>query len=117
MFAIIKGRIEIAPYNDQRSHTEWFQDMGWLTGENDPEFENIVRGCSDDRGLFAYKGFSFSPCVYEQILPRLIELREKLELTDESFVFLSAGEGSDDSRWQGKRVAGKIGVLIESRPK
>jgi hypothetical protein len=116
MFAIIKGKIEVAPTNDERSHTEWFNDMGWLSSSSDPEFENIVRGFSDDRGLFAYKGSGFCACVQDEIIPRLIQLRESLGLTDEAFVFLGAHEASRGLRWQGKEVAGQIGALIEARP-
>lgn len=117
MFAIIQGRIEVAPTDDERSHTEWFFDMGWLSDSDDPVFESIVRGFADDRGIFAYKGCGFYACVQDEIIPRLIQLRDSLELTDEAFVFLGAHETSCGMRHQGKEVAGQIGQLIGCHPK
>lgn len=113
MFAIVHDALHIARSGDSRSHAEWFIAKGWIAGTSCREFEKIVRGFVDDRGLFAYRsegvGHEFSHRGVIGTLKRLLpEIARRLDLRYSTVIWLGAIPDREGSRWKGRVRVGTI---------
>jgi hypothetical protein len=101
MWAIIDGKVEVAPAGDPRSHRQWFQAQGWTA-----PLDRIVRGYVLNNVLVAYKrtdGNDFSHYgVVDLILPHMHQLYEKLGLNPQTQVFFGARPAQTGEVWKGR---------------
>lgn len=103
MFCIKDGKVKIAPRNTVDSHIEWFEKEGWITEENVKDFlKRTIRGFyfPKQNKLYCYKdvGFFFDDKVLPGLLDEVKELKEKLNLNDNTEIHL----GPKDSPLYGK---------------
>ena len=107
MFCILEGEIYIGPKNSPLSHKEWFEELGW-----DPEktIKEKIRGFTDDRCLFFYKGedFNVDKETEKTFMHYLKYLQKALNLPDETQVYGGATPTKNKTKYPPKTKYGTI---------
>ena len=85
LFCIKDGEVKVPSSDELASHTEWFQNEGWIDENNANTFlETTERGyySPENNTVYAYigKDFSFTEKTISQIKSVLNELEKSLEL-------------------------------------
>jgi hypothetical protein len=108
MFAIWKGAPILGDVGTTEGHAEWFIRMGWIKSPDDPAFESIVRGYTDWRNLYAYRGLSFiGDAVVEEAMERhAVHLCELFNLPLSAHVFAGVLKGEKGRPWPPDRDLG-----------
>jgi len=115
-FAIINGELKIASEEGPQSHSEWFIYEGWIRDENDPLFEEIVRGMIDPKGdLYFYvgKNLEVNPKSQEIFFKHLQELVNRLNIPLETKVGGGMIKGNIGEQWPPRKSFGTVKNLIK----
>ncbi len=116
MFVIKDGRVKVGLENVKDSHMEWFKKEGWITEKNAEEFmKTNVRGfyLQKPNALYCYRGtgFAFDDKVLPEILNQIEELKQGLDINDETEIHLGPRDNPIyDIDWQ-RVYVGKIKEL------
>lgn len=110
MFAIIDCQPILAEKNTTEGHAEWFIRKGWITSREDPAFEAIVRGYSDGKDLYAYRGRNFldDEPVESTMNRHAKKLKNMLNLPHDATLFLGSIPQTVGAQWPPRRSLGRI---------
>ena len=118
-FVIVKGRLEIDLEGSELSHAEWFEKEGWISKKEHSLMDEGVRGFVDERGVFFFKGFDFriTNDVEERFFPLLKELKERLELDENTRIFGGIKKLDKPGKWPPIKEYGTIEECIAGERK
>lgn len=114
MFCVYEDRLYIADANLPYSHAVWFENMGWLTQENDELMESIVRGIVDKQGdSYFYVGYDLHVDAKSEkiFFPFIKELSATLKLPPSAKVYGGFHKGEPGTVWQSIKSYGSIAEL------
>lgn len=117
MFCIKDDKVEVAPKNIIDSHIEWFEKMGWIKEENTEQFLNKnIRGfyLPSQNKLYCYRGvgFDFDDKVLPQVLSKIADFKEMLELNNETEIYLGPKDSPISGKDYKRICAGRLAKLI-----
>ena len=115
MFAIKDGEVHISPLNVTYTHAKWFENLGWITPEDDELMEMMVRGFSDSTGLYFYIGYDFSiDEESEKIMLNYLEVVvDKLSIPLDLHLFGGLIKDYSLERWPPRKDYGPIESIIK----
>lgn len=113
MFAIIGDQPVLAEENTTEGHAEWFIRMGWIASRDDSAFETIVRGYSDGKDLYAYRGKAFldDAPVETAMKAHASTLKNMMRLPDTANLFLGSVPQAIGIKWPPRRTLGRLDAL------
>jgi len=119
MFCIIGNEIKVGPVGTIESHLEWLKREGLIveTEENAEEFLNKhIRGyfLPGKNGLYAYigLGFEFNDEVINDVLRKLVQLKETLNLNDDTKICFGLDESPVNGIEYPQYCAGTLKELL-----
>ncbi len=119
MFCIIGNEIKVGPIGTTESHLEWLKREGLIveTEENTEEFLNAhIRGyfLPNKNGLYAYigLGFEFNAEVISDVLRRLIQFKEVLNLNNDTKICFGLDESPVNGIEYPQRCLGTLKELL-----
>jgi len=114
MFAIIDDTLYFAKENTELSHRLWFIEKGWITENEDKLFGEVVRGYSNDKGVYFYKGYDFSVDIESEciMLKHLNELVDKLNLDQKLHLYGGKIKQIMAAEWEFRKDYGPIEKFI-----
>jgi hypothetical protein len=112
MMAVIEGTLRVAPPATPKFHRQWFIDEGWIERNDDRAYNAAIRGFTDHRGLFLYKGGDFSPfgIAGDLSVDLLDTMAAELDLAPETQVWLGLVPCSTEV-WKGRELFGRLDDL------
>ena len=118
MFCIKDGEVKVGPKGTKNSHLEWFISEGWTTEENAEEFmSKVIRGfyLPKENALYCYRGigFWFDEGVISEIKKKLPEIKETLNLNDETKINFGPKDNPIDGVTYPQKYEGTIGELLK----
>jgi len=115
MFAIKENVLHIGPENAPYTHAKWFENMGWITPENDGLMSFLSRGFVDSGGVYFYKDYDFQFNIESEreVFEHLKELIKKLNIDTDLHLFGGLIKGKPGDKWPGKKDYGCMRELIE----
>ena len=115
MFCIKDGKVVLGPEDSLLSHYEWFKSEGWFSDASGDVFMNTtIRGCyvPAKDSLYSYRGamaFSFDDTLIAEVMKCLPELREQLDLNDETKVCFGPVESIVMNKEYPQKCIGNVG--------
>jgi hypothetical protein len=118
MFCIKDGEVKVASENSGISHIEWFEEEGWIaSGDIEKFFNEIVRGFDlpRDNELYCYRGagWEFENCVLDEIVSKITDLKQALDLDDETEIHLGPKDTIIAGKEQAKKYVGTLKEIVE----
>lgn len=119
MFVILNDGPILAGRDSTEGHKEWFLRMGWLSAADDPAFETLIRGYSDGRDIYAYRGRDFlgDKAVEDAMRRHARLLQTEFGLKDSARVFLGVVPQKIGQKWSPHRSLGRISEISTSFPR
>lgn len=115
MFAVVDGKLHVAPEGVDYSHATWFEKEGWITVNEDGRMDTVTRGFVDGKGdIYFYVGYDFvvtQECEKE-FFTHLAELKKQLDLSDDNAVYGGLVRQTGEGQWPGKKSYGAVGSLL-----
>lgn len=110
MFVIRDGQPVLAPIGTTEGHAEWFRREGWILDEGDPAFATLVRGYSNGKDIYAYRGTAFvgDGIVEQAMREHAGTLARLLGLPDTARVFVGVKRGPEGTPWPGALCLGQV---------
>lgn len=88
MFCIRGDKVEVAQFNDPRSHIQWFKDEGWSEADEEVFLAKTTRGMyhPDSNSLFCYYGYGhiFDLDIIWDVKKHIQQLKTALNLKGET---------------------------------
>jgi len=115
MFAIKDSSLHVAPENVTSTHAVWFENLGWITPEDDTMMETLTRGYVDIEGIYFYKGYDFQLDVASEteMLRHLEELVETLSVPKHLHLMGGIIRQSSPGKWPSRKDYGTIESLLK----
>lgn len=119
MFCIRGDNVEVSPSGTVNSHLEWFEEEGWVAKEDAREFlDQNIRGfyLSSTNSLYCYGGvgFFFDEEVIVEVKEKLGELREALDLKDDTKICFGPKDSVVGGREYPRHYEGSLSELLVS---
>ena len=113
MFAIVEGKLFIAPENISLSHGEWIRSENLL--DDSSNINDLVRGFIDSEGVYFYKGedFSIDEKSEKIFFRKLKEIIERLEIDSNTHIFGGMVKQEKLGKWPPKKDYGAAKDFIK----
>lgn len=112
MFAIKDNTLYVNTRETDKSHSEWFREMGWTrNGDTDAEILGaVLRGYVDSTGVYAYRGIEFGAFSSDEalLLRHLPPLAKELGIPHDMPVHLGLIKGQIGEKFKPDKLMGMI---------
>ena len=116
MFAVKDNTLYVAPKGVDYSHAIWFENIGWIKGNDDSIMKQVSRGIiNSDGDIYFYIDYDFkvNEFVDNDVSIVLGDLVKELNLSASSNVF--GGQYKDnDGKYKPRKIYGTVGDLLSS---